>query len=69
MKSFRKILVLALSFVLTFTLAACSGGGSSSGGDSASEGGIDDSKNVKIGVLVADATGAEALAFRSYYEN
>ena len=24
---------------------------------------------VKIGVLVADATGAEALAFRSYYEN
>jgi len=69
MKSFRKILVLALSFVLTFTLAACSGGGSSSSGDSASEGGIDDSKNVKIGVLVADATGAEALAFRSYYEN
>ena len=69
MKSFRKILVLALSFVLTFTLAACSGGGSSEGGSSASEGGIDDSKNVKIGVLVADATGAEALAFRSYYEN
>ena len=25
--------------------------------------------NVKIGVLVADATGAEALAFRAYYEN
>ena len=66
MKSFRKFLVLTLSFLLTFTLAACSQGES---GGSASTDGIDDSKNVKIGVLVADATGAEALAFRSYYEN
>jgi len=30
---------------------------------------LDMSETVKIGVLVADATGAEALGFRSYYEN
>ena len=30
--------------------------------------GPDDSKNVKIGVLVSDVTSAEALAFRAYYE-
>lgn len=34
-----------------------------------SAGAIDDETNVKIGVLVSDATSAEALAFRSYYEN
>jgi len=34
-----------------------------------SAGNLDTSETVKIGVLVADATSAEALGFRSYYEN
>ena len=38
-----------------------SGGGNSGGGNSG--------KTVKIGVLVADVSGDEALAFRSYYED
>ena len=67
-----------LVMVMAFSLVACgSGGGSkeasggSSGGDSgsadeASE--LDLEKEVKIGVLVSDATSAEALGRRSYLE-
>jgi ABC-type sugar transport system substrate-binding protein len=64
MKSLKKFLVLLLSVFMVLGLAGCSGKGEESGSE-----GIDGMKNVKIGVLVADATGAEALAFRSYYEN
>lgn len=39
-----------------------------SGQDSAASG-LDTSKTVKIGVLVSDATSAEALAFQNYYRN
>ncbi|MBQ3355650.1 MAG: sugar ABC transporter substrate-binding protein [Oscillospiraceae bacterium] len=35
----------------------------------ATESGTDDVEPIKIGVLVADVSGEEALAFRSYYEN
>lgn len=35
----------------------------------ATESGTDDGEPIKIGVLVADVSGEEALAFRSYYEN
>lgn len=59
MKSFKKFLVLCLSFVMMLTLTACSGGGEAA--DPAE-------KTVKIGVLVSDTTSAEALAFRAYYE-
>lgn len=61
MKLFRKFFVLCLSFVMAFTLAACSGGGESSADPA--------EKTVRIGVLVSDTTSAEALSFRSYYEN
>ena len=58
MKKFVKVLVIAMCVMaITLTaavsLAACGKG----------------NKTVKIGVLVADASGAEALAFRNYYEN
>ena len=57
MKKFVRLLVVALcTMALTITAAFSL---TACGGN----------KAVKIGVLVADASGAEALAFRSYYEN
>ena len=58
MKKFVKLFVvalctMALTITAAFSLTACGG----------------NNKAVKIGVLVADASGAEALAFRNYYEN
>lgn len=56
MKKFVKLLVIALSIMaitITATVSLAACG----------------KKAVKIGVLVADASGAEALAFRNYYEN
>ncbi len=60
----KKILVVLLSLLMIVGLAACSNGGSGNeeGKDPAAE-------TVKIGVLVSDVTSAEALSFRSYYEN
>lgn len=57
MKKLKKFLVLLLSVLVLTSLTACS------------ESGNKEKETVKIGVLVADATGEEALAFRSYYEN
>ncbi len=60
MKKFLKTLVIAvvamaIALTAAVSLTACN---------------KDNTKTVtKIGVLVADASGAEALAFRSYYEN
>ena len=65
MKTFKKVLVLLLSLLMVFSLAGCK---NNNGGSGEKTDGIDDKTNVKIGVLVADATGAEALAFRAYYE-
>ena len=58
MKKFVRLFVvalctMALTITAAFSLTACGG----------------NNKAVKIGVLVADASGAEALAFRNYYEN
>ena len=60
----KKILVVLLSLLMIAGLTACSNGGSGNeeGKDPAAE-------TVKIGVLVSDVTSAEALSFRSYYEN
>ena len=55
----RKLTKL-LALVLALSLVACLFAGCSK--DEAA-------KNVKIGVLVADVSGEEALGFRSYYEN
>ena len=57
MKKFVKLLVIALS-IMAITITA-----------TVSLAACGDKKAVKIGVLVADASGAEALAFRNYYEN
>ena len=58
----KKFLVLLLSALMFISLTACSNGGSNQQSDPTAE-------TVKIGVLVSDVTSAEALAFRSYYEN
>ena len=49
----KKIVVLLLALVMVLSLAAC--------GEKAP-------KEIKIGVLVSDVSGEEALAFRAYYE-
>ena len=53
----KKIFAMLLALAMVFALAAC-------GGNNAA-----DDKPVKIGVLVADVSGEEALGFRAYYEN
>ncbi|MBR3001826.1 MAG: LacI family DNA-binding transcriptional regulator [Oscillospiraceae bacterium] len=62
MKTLKKVLVMLLAAAMVFSLVACGGSGSGENADPAAE-------TVKIGVLVSDTTSAEALAFRSYYEN
>lgn len=58
----KKILVVLLSLLMVIGLTACSG---SNGGEEKDP----SAETVKIGVLVSDVTSAEALSFRSYYEN
>lgn len=53
----KKIIAMLLALAMVFALAACSGSSTA------------DDKPVKIGVLVADVSGEEALGFRTYYEN
>ena len=71
----KKILALLLALVMVFALAAC---GSNSSAPAASNDtpaadndapAADPGKTVKIGVLVSDVSGEEALGFRAYYEN
>lgn len=73
----KKVLVLALCLVMLTTLASGCGKdkadnkgntvNSTQTADGVKKVEIDTSKTIKIGVLVSDATTAEALAFRSYY--
>ena len=71
----KKILALLLALVMVFALAAC---GSNSSAPAASNDApaanndapaADPGKTIKIGVLVSDVSGEEALGFRAYYEN
>ncbi|MCM1064487.1 MAG: substrate-binding domain-containing protein [Eubacterium sp.] len=55
----RKLLSLALTGIMAVGIMTGCGNGDSAGG----------TKDVKIGVLVADVSGEEAQGFRSYYEN
>ena len=55
----KKIFAMLLALAMVFALVACSGGDNKAADD----------KPVKIGVLVADVSGEEALGFRAYYEN
>ena len=52
----KKIAALLLVFVMVLSMTACSSGNK-------------EAKTVKIGVLVADVSGEEALAFANYYQN
>lgn len=85
MKKFKKITALltaALIVCICLSFASCTtspsdsgnSGSSSNSSDSASASSDSTSKpaqteTVKIGVLVSDVTGSEALAFKAYYEN
>ena len=82
-KMFKKIAGVIVAGAMMISLAAC--GGSGTGSTTATTGdvedktgnteavsednGLDMSKTVKIGVLVSDATSAEALGRRAYLEN
>lgn len=76
-KNFAKLLGVAVAGILTFgMLTGCGSDGektdstASQTEDSAqTDDTADEGKTVKIGVLVADVSGEEALGFRSYYEN
>jgi len=62
MKKFWALL-LTVAMVVTM-LVGCGGNGNGNG----TEGGLDTSKTVKMGILISDATSAEALAFQNYYK-
>ena len=79
----KKALALSLAAVLSLGILAGCGSSSSSSDDTSSSGdtasetesmdtalaGTADGETIKIGVLVADVSGEEALAFRAYYED
>ncbi len=54
----KKIFAMLLALAMIFACIACSGSNNQT-----------EDKTVKIGVLVADVSGEEALGFRAYYEN
>jgi ABC-type sugar transport system substrate-binding protein len=75
-KNMKKILALLLALVMVLALAACGGTEAAEEsenteaaqtGEPASD--ADTGRTVKIGVLVADVSGEEALGFRAYYED
>ena len=68
----KKFLKMMMSLSLAFALAACGSSTPAASGDSgstAAQPAADSGKTTKIGVLVADVSGEEALGFRSYFEN
>lgn len=80
MKKLSKLLAILLCVAMIAGLLAACGNDDTNSSNNPSDGqpgnsqpaGNDDQptgKAVKIGVLVADGSGAEAMAFRSYYEN
>ncbi len=62
----KKYLAMILAMVMVLALAAC---GSAAPAASEQAPGGDSGKTVKIGVLVADVSGEEALGFANYYRN
>lgn len=69
----KKILALLLALVMVFALAACGSSTPAASNDTPAENNdtpaAETGKTVKIGVLVSDVSGEEALGFRAYYEN
>lgn len=69
-KVMKKLVGLGLSAVMALgCMAGCGTETTQNGGTEAAQTTKDNSKEVKIGVLVADVSGEEALGFRDYYEN
>ena len=62
----KKALALILALVMVLALAACGSSAPAANNDAPA---ADSGKTVKIGVLVSDVSGEEALGFRAYYEN
>ena len=69
----KKILALLLALDMVFALAACGSSTPAASNDTPAENNdtpaAETGKTVKIGVLVSDVSGEEALGFRAYYEN
>lgn len=72
----KKALALILALVMVLALAACgssapaaSGNAPAASGDASAQAPAASGKPIKIGVLVADVSGEEALGFRAYYED
>lgn len=69
----KKILAMLLALVMVLALAACGSSAPAASNDAPAASNdapaADSGKTVKIGVLVSDVSGEEALGFRSYYEN
>lgn len=68
----KKALALILALVMIFALAACGNSAPASSAPAAANeapAASTDDKPIKIGVLVADVSGEEALGFRAYYED
>lgn len=61
----KKLIALLLALVMVLSLAACN---STPAGNETNGDGEPALKPIKVGVLVADVSGEEALAFRAYYE-
>ena len=65
----KKALALILALVMVLALAACGSSAPASSAPAASnDAPAASDKPIKIGVLVADVSGEEALGFRAYYE-
>ena len=69
----KKALALILALVMVLALAACGSSAPAANNDAPAANNdapaADSGKTVKIGVLVSDVSGEEALGFRAYYEN
>ena len=69
----KKALALILALVMVLALAACGNSAPAASNDAPAAAGNDapaaNDKPIKIGVLVSDVSGEEALGFRAYYEN
>ena len=65
----KKLIALLLALVMVLSLAACGGSSEAPAADApAAEDEAPVAQDpIKVGVLVADVSGEEALAFRAYY--
>ena len=67
-RAMQRFLSLGVAIVLSFTMLTGCGNSNDAKGESSEEPAAA-SDGVKIGVLVQDVSGEEALGFRAYYED